>query len=504
MGALLGVVAAAAGLAVAELLSGIFHQRVSPVVAVAESIIRLTPGDVVEFVISLVGQYDKPLLVVFTLLGLAAVSAGVGVVAIRSTLGAQGLFVLMGVVVVLAVRARLTPSMSTYIPAVLGVVVAMAALAVLAPRAAVAANRTTATQPADTRRSSRRDFLRLTGVVAAAAVMVGVTGRVLAQGRAALEAARGQLKLPIRRRPTPPGADLAVTGLAPWVTDQDDFYRIDTALSVPQILPGEWELRIHGLVDREMTLTYQDLIDRGLTEAWVTLCCVSNQVGGGLISNASWSGVPIADVLAEAGVHDDADAVLSTSADDWTCGTPLSVLTDDRNALFAVAMNGEPLTAEHGFPVRMVVPGLYGYVSATKWVVDFEVTRFADFTAFWTDRGWAAEGPIKTQSRIDVPGDGSSFAAGDVVVAGVAWAQHTGIAKVEVRIADQPWVEASLADEPTIDSWRQWSYVWPAQPGSQRIQVRATDQSGETQTEAIADVLPDGATGWHTITVDVG
>ncbi len=303
--------------------------------------------------------------------------------------------------------------------------------------------------------------------------------------------------------PTPKGAQLDVKGIEPWLTTQDRFYRIDTALSVPQILPEDWELRIHGLVDNELTLTYRDLLDRGLDDAWITLCCVSNQVGGDLISNAHWSGVLIADVLADAGVHDDADAILSTSEDGWTCGTPLAAVTDGRNALLAMAMNGEPLTPEHGFPVRMVVPGLYGYVSATKWVVDLEVTRFSDFSAFWTDRGWSEEGPIKTQSRIDVPKSGADVVAGEVVVAGIAWAQHTGIAKVEISVDGGEWAEALLAADPSIDTWRQWSYRWAATTGEHEISVRATDKGGYVQTGELADVVPDGATGWHTVTVNV-
>ncbi|MBA2559756.1 MAG: molybdopterin-dependent oxidoreductase, partial [Propionibacteriales bacterium] len=351
--------------------------------------------------------------------------------------------------------------------------------------------------------TSRRDVLGLLGLVAVGALVVGTTGRVLAHGRAAIDAARTKLRLPATKPVQPAGVEVGVRGIAPWNTAQDDFYRIDTALSIPQILPEDWTLRIHGKVDHEMTLTYQDLLDRGLSETWLTLCCVSNEVGGSLISNAWWSGVRIADVLAEVGVHPDADAVLSTSDDDWTCGTPLGALTDDRNAMFAVAMNGEPLTPEHGFPVRMVVPGLYGYVSATKWVVDLEVTRFDDFSAFWTDRGWSAQGPVKTESRIDVPNDGDKIGAGSVAIGGVAWAQHTGIAKVEVRIDEGNWTQAKLGEDPTTDSWRQWSHVWAADAGKHQVQVRATDQSGYTQTGDVADVVPNGATGWHTIEVQV-
>ncbi|MGA9344153.1 MAG: molybdopterin-dependent oxidoreductase [Nocardioidaceae bacterium] len=518
LGAVLGLVAAGSGLAVSELASGLLHQRVSPVVAVAESILRLTPGAVVERVIGLVGHHDKAVLITMTLLGLAAISAAVGVLALRSVLAAQGVFLVMGAVLVGAVHDRLTPSTVTYVPAVLGVVVALAALALLsslAQRAIVSPAREPAPweQPDATRAHdpeaegaralSRRRFLLAAGVLAAGAVVVGASGRVLARSRAAVEAARSKLRLPVRARPSPAGATLGVKGIAPWVTNQNDFYRIDTALAIPQILPKDWQLRVHGMVDRELTLTYQDLLDRGLHEAWITLCCVSNPVGGDLISNARFAGVRIADVLADAGVHPDADAVLSTSADNWTAGTPLSTLTDGRDAMFALAMNGEPLTPEHGFPVRMVVPGLYGYVSGTKWVVDLEVSRFDQFSAFWTQRGWSAKGPVKTQSRIDVPRNGSSVPAGDVVIAGVAWAQHTGIDKVEVRVDGGAWQPATLAVEPSIDSWRQWSYTWPAKKGRHQLSVRATDASGYTQTGQRVDVVPDGATGWDAIDVDV-
>ncbi|MDQ4007452.1 MAG: molybdopterin-dependent oxidoreductase, partial [Actinomycetota bacterium] len=305
--------------------------------------------------------------------------------------------------------------------------------------------------------------------------------------------------------PVPPdGVAVPVDGVVPWMTPNDDFYRIDTALAVPRVLPQDWRLRLHGMVDRELELTYEDLVGRGLVEAWITLCCVSNEVGGPLISNARWSGVRVADLLAEAGVQLGADAVLSTSADGWTCGTPLQALTDGRESLLAVAMNGEPLPLEHGFPVRMVVPGLYGFVSATKWVVDLEVSRFADFTAYWTERGWSPRAPVKTQSRIDAPRDGADVSAGRVAVGGIAWAQHTGIRQVEVRVDDGPWNSARLAAVPNVDTWRQWAWAWDAEPGEHRIAVRATDAGGYTQTPERADVVPDGATGWHTIAVTVG
>jgi DMSO/TMAO reductase YedYZ molybdopterin-dependent catalytic subunit len=515
-GALLGLVAAGSGLAVSELASGYLHQRVSPVAALAEEIIRLTPGRVIEFVISLVGHNDKPLLIAMTLLGVAVVSAAIGVLAMRSTLIAQLVFVGLGFVLAWAVDDRLTSSQSTYIPTILGVVTTLVVLAVLAPKAAKAdqADRDARAaraavpgeepaSPAATSRS-RREFLQWSGVVAAGAVVVGVVGLGLERGRAAVEEARRRLRLKATDPPPPGGTSVGVDGIAPWKTSQDRFYRIDTALVVPQILPKDWSIRIHGMVDRELTLTYDELVARGLTEAWLTLCCVSNVVGGDLISNAWFSGVKVSTLLADVGVHPDADAVRSTSDDGWTAGTPIGALTDDRNAMLAVAMNGEPLTPEHGFPVRMVVPGLYGYVSGTKWIRDIEVTRFADFSAFWTDRGWSPQGPVKTESRIDVPNGGAHVDAGSVAVGGVAWAQHTGISRVEVRVDDGDWAEATLGSDPTTDSWRQWAYAWDATPGQHQLQVRATDNTGYTQTGQRVDVVPNGATGWHTIDVSVG
>ena len=272
----------------------------------------------------------------------------------------------------------------------------MVALWLLADRATAASTVRPAGEqprsPSRCRRPAGASFLRLAGVVAVSSVAVTVVGRALAQGRAKVEAAREALVRRFGAVPPVAGVSVGVDGVAPWVTPVPDFYRIDTALAVPLVVPDDWQVRIHGMVDKEITLDYEQLLARGVTHDWLTLCCVSNPVGGDLISNAYWAGVPIAPILAEAGVQPGADAVLSRSVDGWTAGTPLAALTDGRNALFAVAMNGQPLTPEHGFPVRMVVPGLYGYVSATKWVVDLEVTRFSDFSAFWTQRGWSVDG----------------------------------------------------------------------------------------------------------------
>lgn len=345
----------------------------------------------------------------------------------------------------------------------------------------------------------------VTGLVAAAS---GALGRWLGARRLGVETSRTEVDAASLPRPLPEavpprGADLGVPDAEPWQTPNPDFYRIDTVLSPPLVTATDWRLRVHGLVEREVELDFDDLVRVGLVDRWVTLVCVSNNVGGDLVGNALWTGVPIADVLGMAGPLAEADAVRSTSQDGWTCGTPLEVLTDGRDALFAVGMNGEPLPVEHGFPVRMVVPGLYGYVSATKWVVDVEVSRFDRFEAYWTGRGWSEQAPVKVQSRIDVPRVGATVPAGRVPVAGVAWAQNRGIGQVEVRVDGGAWQQAEIAEVPSADTWRQWVYQWDAEPGRHRLEVRATTTDGEVQTGDVAPPAPDGATGWHGIDVDV-
>ena len=302
----------------------------------------------------------------------------------------------------------------------------------------------------------------------------------------------------------PAGAELGIEGLAPVVTPNANFYRIDTALVVPQVDPATWSLRIHGLVEEEVVLTWDELLALPLEESWTTLACVSNPVGGDLIGNAKWLGYPVRELLARARPTSSADMVLSRSIDGFTASTPLEVLTEDgRNAILAVGMNDEPLPAEHGFPVRMVVPGLYGYVSATKWITELEVTRFDQSTAYWTTRGWSAEGPVKLQSRIDVPKANQGLSPGATSIAGVAWQQNVGVAKVEVQVDEGPWQEATLATAVSDDTWVQWSIPWTAETGSHEIRCRATNVNGETQTDATAPPAPDGATGWHRVNIDV-
>ncbi|MEQ4207647.1 molybdopterin-dependent oxidoreductase [Actinopolymorpha sp. B9G3] len=541
-GALAGVLAAMAGLAAAELVSGALGIPDTPVVAVGATFIDVIPTPVREFGIELLGTADKPVLIAGIVAVLAGLAAWAGILATRSRAKGVALLGALALLGILASATRPGFSPATLIPSVVAGLVAVAVLGWLLKVYARTANRfapattapppdSAASPPPDSTapptgapaegtvttsasgrtpeyaRQARRDLLRTGGLVVLGSVAATAIGRGVggvASNRVAAEDARTALPLPkIPPATTPAGADLRVSGLTPWQTANDTFYRIDTALSVPVIEPANWRLRIHGMVDSPLDLTFRDLLRRRIVHRYVTLTCVSNEVGGDLAGNAMWTGVPLADILAEVGVSPRADAVKSTSEDGWTCGTPLEALTDGRDSLLAFAMNGAALPFEHGFPVRMVVPGLYGFVSATKWVVDIEVTRFDEFRAYWTDRGWSAQAPIKTASRIDVPRPGATAQAGDVVVAGVAWAQHRGISKVEVRVDEGRWERARLAGEPTNDSWRQWTWTWDAAPGRHRLQVRATDAAGETQTAQVAPPAPDGATGWHTVDVDV-
>jgi DMSO/TMAO reductase YedYZ molybdopterin-dependent catalytic subunit len=485
-----GLVTGAAGLAASFLVASIMGLRVNPVVGVGEAVIELTPGSVAERAIQAVGHLDKPLLVTGVLLFLAVASYVAGRLAARSDLWPTFVFVVMAGVAAAAVLSRPNAKPTDVIPVIVGGLVWIALLPPLTSRV----------PSAPVEPESRRRFLLLLGGVVAGSAVVGVLGRVVGQGRRHVEAARALLRLPITRRDAPAGAAVGLEGIEPWVTPNDSFYQIHTALVVPAVDPGDWRLRIHGMVDRELTYTYQDLLDREITQSWITLNCVSNPVGGDLIGNAWWSGVRIADLLAEAGPQAGADAIKQTSHDGWTCGTPLGAVTDaERGAMLAIGMNGQPLPIEHGFPVRMIVPGLYGFVSATKWLVDIEVTRFADFKGYWSTRGWSEQAPVKLASRIDVPRYSDNVPAGSLRVGGSAWQQYVGIAAVEFQLDGGPWQSATLGTPPTDSTWVQWSGTVSATPGHHSLRVRATSKDGETQTPVVARPDPDGATGWHTI-----
>ena len=508
-GAGAGLLAGAAGVAVAETVSVALDGVTSPLLAVANRAVDAAPRPVKEWAIATFGTADKAVLiggVVGTVVVLALAAGAVGVQ--RPRLAAAAFVALTGVATAAALtdRAATAGPLARLLPALALLLVGLVSLTVLLQ----ALRRSGREVPPDRGDElpvafDRRAFLRAAAAVGAVAAAGGVAAQRL--GSSAAAAARAGLTVP---RPTvpaprvPPGASLGVPGITPHLTSNRDFYRVDTALRVPDVPIDGWTLRIHGMVDRELELSFEDLLSRRLVEERVTLTCVSNEVGGEYVGNASWIGVPMCDLLREAGVQAGADAVKSTSADDFTVGTPLQALQDaERNALVAIAMNGEPLPLEHGFPARMVTPGLYGFVSATKWLVDLEVTRFADFRAYWTTRGYAAQAPIKTSSRIDVPRSFARVRAGRTPIAGVAWSQDRGIERVEVRVDGGPWRKAELADEDNVNTWRQWVYRWDAPVGVHKLEVRATDRSGYTQTSERAPIAPDGSTGWHSVDVTV-
>jgi DMSO/TMAO reductase YedYZ molybdopterin-dependent catalytic subunit len=417
-----------------------------------------------------------------------------GVLARRRWTAGAALVVVLGAVAVGAVATRPSAAWLDVLPTVVGTAAGIATLRALVVRA---------TAPGGA--VSRRAFLQGTGAAAAVAVVSGVASRAVGGSAKSAAASRAAVRLPepVERVAIPSGVQLPVDGITPWRTDPRSFYRVDTALSVPQVTTGEWSLRVHGLVDRELTLTYDDLLAKPLVQRAITLTCVSNEVGGKLAGNAVWLGYPVADLLKDLGVDGSADMVLSTSVDGMTISTPLDHLTRGRQALVAVAMNGEPLPAEHGFPARLVVPGLYGYVSATKWVTDLKVTRFADDEAYWTSRGYAAKAPIKASSRIDVPRSFAQLKAGRQAVAGVAWAQGTGVREVQVRVDKGPWQQARLADVPNDLTWVQWVYEWDAEPGNHTIECRLVDADGTPQIAQRTGVRPDGSTGLDSKNVTV-
>jgi len=500
---LAGLAAGLAGLATSYAAATALNVRDSPLVAVAEVVIRFTPGFVAEAAIDRLGRADKPVLVVVVVLLLALLFAWAGRLARRSWWAPAVLFGVLAAAGAGAVAAQRNQQLVDFVPVAVGLVTWLVCLSLVTDPLRRYHGHPETVAPSGGH--DRRTFLVRAGVIGAGAAVVGVLGRVVGGGRRRVEQTRQLLKLTGVSAPrVPAGVRVGVEQMTPWQTPNDDFYLIHAGISVPSIEPHDWSLRIHGMVDREVVITYDELVARQFTEAWVTLNCVSNEVGGDLIGNAWWSGVRVADLLAEAGVQAGADAVKQTSDDGWTCGTPIEALTDDRAALLAVAMNGEPLPIEHGFPVRMVVPGLYGYVSATKWVVDLEVTRFEDFEAFWTTKGWSEKGPVKIASRIDVPRSDADLAAGDVRVAGVAWAQHTGIRAVEVAVDGGAWQPAELAATPSVDTWVQWAITLDLDAGEHLLRVRATDLDGTVQTGAVAAPVPDGATGWHEIEISVG
>lgn len=499
-GATAGFLAAASGVAVGTGVAALLQGVPSPIESVGNRAVDYAPPFLKDFAIEQFGSADKTVLIggVVATLALFAIIAGI-IGRTRPRIAIIAVALLGGLAVAAAAIDRTTTASRalTLVPSVVTLLVSLGALLLLL------SNLRTHEQAAAAHPMGlgRRGFLKAALGVTALVVVGGTVGRLF--GDAAAAASRAGIRLPRATTPAPAvpaGAQADVTGISEYVTPNRDFYRVDTALRIPDVPAEGWNLRIHGMVDKELNLSFRDLANMPLEEHRVTLTCVSNEVGGPYVGNALWLGIRTATLLKMAGVQAGADAIRSVSADRWSAGTPLEAVTDDRSSMVAIGMNGEPLPLAHGFPARLVVPGLYGFVSATKWLTEIEVTRFADFTGYWTTRDYDALAPIKFSSRIDVPKSFQAFAPDKVRMGGVAWAQTVGIAKVEVSIDKGEWVEAELAAQDNIETWRQWSYQWDeAEEGVHQVAVRATDNNGDTQTSDRAPIRPNGTTGWHSV-----
>jgi len=499
--ALSGMVAVGSALAVSQLLAGLSLRIPSLIVAVGGIIVDFTPLSIVRASVQVFGANDKPALLIGIVVTALLIGSVLGVLsASRRWIGAAG-FIVFGVLGAWAgTRDPLVSDLAAVIAASVASATGIAVLFWLL--GAVEAAETADDQQVYA--EDRRRFIISAAAFAVAAVVAAVAGRVLG-ARSIVEAARSSVELAsgaeVTETVTAGLSTASYPGLSPLYTPNEIFYRIDTALMTPQVDPANWKLRFTGMVDNPFELTFDELLAMPMVEQTITIACVSNKVGGRLIGNARWLGVPLRNLLDEAGVQPGATQIVGRSVDDFTVGFPTSTLDGDRPALVAVGMNGEPLPADHGFPARLVVSGLYGYVSATKWLTEVEMTTLEGYDAYWIPRGWAKEAPIKTQSRIDTPR--RPVAQGIIPIAGVAWAQSRDIVRVEVQVDDLGWVDATLSERISEHAWRQWVYLWEAEPGAHRLRVRATDGTGETQTEQEQPPRPDGATGYHTVTVEV-
>ncbi|WP_424215329.1 molybdopterin-dependent oxidoreductase [Streptomyces sp. BI20] len=507
---LAGLAAAFAGICAGELLAPAIRPQAGPITAVGGALIDATPIGVKDWAVRTFGTADKPVLLGGILLALAAVGALAGLLAVRRPRPGIALAALIGLVGAGIAVGRPGAGVTDALPSLLAGAVAAGVLALLTTMLRRPAPYG---RPAGAWVMDRRGFHRALG----ATVLVSAAGGLLGRRLSALDAggaiaSRDTLRLPAPASPAgpvPAGADLRIPGVGPFTTPARDFYRVDTALVVPKVDARTWRLTILGDgVTRPLTLTLDELLARPLVERDITLTCVSNEVGGPYIGNARWLGVPLADLLREAGVKPPsqggrADQLVARSVDGMTLGSPVETVMDGRDALLAVGMNGAPLPFEHGFPVRMVVPGLYGYVSACKWLRELRLTTFDAFDAYWVKRSWSPRGPIKTETRIDTPRPFADLKPGRVPVAGVAWAQHRGIEAVEVRVDGGPWRRAKLGAEDGLDTWRQWVWWWDATPGGHTLEARSIDRTGAVQTGDRVGTVPDGATGWHSVVVNV-
>ncbi|MFF1904465.1 molybdopterin-dependent oxidoreductase [Kitasatospora sp. NPDC058218] len=530
--AVTGLAGAAVAVGAGELAAAFTGPDTAPVYAVGSAAIDLTPTPLKECAVRTFGTNDKPVLLAGIYLTMALLAVLTGLLASRRPVLGAAVFALFGAVGVWAALSRPGGEPVGAAPAVAAGIVGAGAVFVLArlpgtatrPSAlappATSPPATTpwageAPEPAPARPdpgpptgvTSRRTVLAATGGAVAFGAAAGFGGRAVSDRRYDIGAVRAAVRIPPAADPLPPlpaGLHPAVPGLPPFVTPNADFYRVDTALTLPRIDPRHWSLRIRGMVDHPLLLTFDDLLRLPLEELDHTLSCVSNEVGGPYVGTTRWLGASLPALLRRAGVRPGADQLVGRSQDGMTIGTPMESVLDGRPALLAVAMNGEALPVAHGFPCRTVVPGFYGYTSATKWLVDLDVTTFAAYDPYWVRRSWDRRGEVRTASRIEVPAPFARVPAGDVTLAGTAWATHRGIAAVEVRVDGGPWQTTRLAADGGPDLWRQWAHTWSgARPGTHRVEVRATDASGAVQSEQRAAPFPAGATGWHSTVVTV-
>ena len=489
---LAALAAVAVGLAFgfSELVAALLRQP-SPIRAIGDVVIDNVPASIKDWAISVFGVYDKLALVVGIVVVGLVLGAAVGLTTRQNLRWAAAAFAGFSVLGALAAGTDSTASsLGPWVVALAGTGAGIATIRWL--------------RSSDPTPTGRRQFLKRAGMVAGLGVLFAASGRALAAQLSRLVAGRDEVILPVAGEVVAapgPNADFRLPHLTPIVVPNADFYRIDTALVVPQVDLEEWRLSVTGMVDRPFTISYPELLDLPMVERYVTLSCVSNPVGGELVGNARWLGVPLADLLDRARAQPQAEQLVGVSVDDFTVGFPVAAALDGRQALLAVGMNGEPLPFEHGFPARLVVSGLYGYVSATKWLREVRLTTWDGFDAYWIPRGWSKEGPIKTQSRIDTPR--RRITTGTHPVAGVAWAPNTGIGRVEVQVDSEEWQEAQLSQPLSVDTRVQWRLDYPFEPGAHTIRVRATDASGIMQPETPTPVAPNGATGWHRVTVSV-
>lgn len=518
--AVCGVLAAAAGMAVGHFVAGFVNPAASPVLAVGSTVIDATPTPVKEWAVKQFGTADKPILLASVSIVTVLAAAGIGLLWRRRPTLSTVLIVLLAGLAGAAAMLRPAALPQDVLPgiatAAVGAVV-LTALGRLASSGTMAATATPATAattaathespldhsayaPGAAGRPGRRNFLLGAAGVTAGAATLGAVGQRLS----APSTAASSITLPAPQQPLPAlvaGIEGQVKGISAFRTPVDRFYRIDTALVIPRVDVDSWRLEVDGDVEQPFTLTFEELLKLPMIERDITLNCVSNEVGGPYIGSTRWLGVRVKDLLDRARVKQGVEQILSESTDGMTISTPLEALTDDRDAMVAIAMDGKPLTAKHGFPARLITPGLYGYVGATKWLTKLTATTYAAEKAYWTKRGWAEKAEVKTQARIDTPAGLATYPPGKVAIGGVAWAQQRGIKEVEVRVDDGPWQKATLGPDANIDYWRQWYWIWDAKPGRHDLTVRATDATGQPQTDKRAEPFPDGAAGYHSIVV---